>query len=206
MSISSFIRHALYEADQFLARYEYKEKTRERVSATIDPNQNSAVKTEIYSWGLSRKIVWGEPCDIEITNQPDTSFRVCSWKSNAPAPGVVIVKYIMVANIGCHFGDSTDAYGEQQGDWPTLDPSNSLRIYAKYTGYIPPGYVKGTSFDVTFTLTGHATIVGGGYSSIHWDPHPADPAWRRMAEQEVKEEEGKNGVTSPQEPPINSQS
>jgi hypothetical protein len=198
MSLVSFLRHAIYEADQFLARYQVKEKTRERVSK-LDPNQNSAVKTETYSWGLSQTIVLGTPCDIEIVGQPDTTLRIESWKSNVPAPGAVIVRHIMTANVGCLWGEAADAFGEHQANWPTLEPCNSLRVYGKYTGHVPMGYVKGESFNLTFEFSGTATIVAdGSYSDMHWDPHPDNPAWREETQRQI-DEVAKKEVTPPQE-------
>jgi hypothetical protein len=138
-------------------------------AALLDPNENSLLKIERYSFSLTNVFVLGTPSTlVDMTLQPNTKIRPQRVVFNAPAPNFVLLSGLQVANINAFVGDTEDAFTYSalaQGvalDLPTLEPANRLTISGAYTGFIPPGYATGFSYTFIATVQGPSTIAGGG--------------------------------------------
>lgn len=147
-----------------------KARARSRV-VKLDPNKDSPVKVERYSFSLSQVFALGTTAafDNNMSGTPDTDFRPQVITTNAPAPGFALISNIKMANVNVTVGPgSEDAYNYSAAAWgksldmPTLTPSNRATISGSYTGFVPPGYVLGASFTFGLNFKGPALLAGGG--------------------------------------------
>ena len=136
----------------------------------LDPNRDSIVKVERYSFSFSptTNLVLGTASNIvPFTQQPSTSIKGQRVIMNAPVPGFVLISSLQVANVNVLVGGTEDAYtysASAQGvmlDLPRLDPQNRATSAGAYTGVLPPGYTQGNSFQFIITLQGPSTLAGG---------------------------------------------
>lgn len=139
-------------------------------AALLDPNENSLLKIERYSFSLTNSFTLGGagvPL-VDMTLQPNTKIRPQRVVMNAPAPNFVLLSGLQVANVNAFVGDLEDAFTYSalaQGvalDLPTLEPANRLTVSGNYTGFIPPGFATGFPFTFIATVQGPSTIAGGG--------------------------------------------
>jgi hypothetical protein len=138
-------------------------------AALLDPNENSLLKIERYSFSLTNLFTLGTPTPlVDMTLQPNTKIRPQRVVFNAPAPNFVLLSGLQVANVNAFVGDLEDAFTYSalaQGvalDLPTLEPANRLTVSGNYTGFIPPGFATGFAFTFVATVQGPSTIAGGG--------------------------------------------
>ena len=136
----------------------------------LDPNRDSIVKVERYSFSFSpsTNLVLGTASNITpFTQQPSTSIKGQRVIMNAPVPGFVLVSSLQVANVNVLVGGTEDAFTYSAGaqgvmlDLPRLDPQNRATSAGAYTGVLPPGYTSGNSFQFIITLQGPSTLAGG---------------------------------------------
>ena len=136
----------------------------------LDPNRDSIVKVERYSFSFSptANLVLGNASNITpFTQQPSTSIKGQRVIMNAPVPGFVLVSSLQVANVNVLVGGTEDAYTYSAGaqgvvlDLPRLDPQNRATSAGAYTGVLPSGYTQGASFQFIITLQGPSTLAGG---------------------------------------------
>jgi len=136
----------------------------------LDPNRDSIVKVERYSFSFSPSdnLVLGTASNITpFTQQPSTSIKGQRVIMNAPVPGFVLVSSLQVANVNVLVGGTEDAYTYSAGaqgvmlDLPRLDPQNRATSAGAYTGVLPPGYTSGNRFQFIITLQGPSTLAGG---------------------------------------------
>lgn len=135
----------------------------------LDPNADSDVKIERYLFGLSQAFTIGTSAafDANLNQSPSTDFRPQMMVVNAPAPGFALADTIAIANVLVSVGGSVDLFNFASGqagtqvDFPTMTPSNKARFTGSYTGFIPPGYLNASSFTLTITLIGPASLAGG---------------------------------------------
>lgn len=133
----------------------------------LEPNKGSSIKVERYSFPLSNTIVLGTAVAFStLSGQPDTTIRPQRVTCNAPAPMFAFIQEIKVANVSVTIGSGLEdawdynANGVGQGlDMPTLSPANRATVLGSYSGFVPPGYVGGTSTSFTMTFKGPATIA-----------------------------------------------
>jgi len=149
--------------------YENPASTASR-SFLLDPNRDSKVKVERYSFSFSPpdNLVLGTATDMgAFTQQPSTSIKGQRVIMNAPIPGFVTVDTLQIANVNVFVGTTEDAYTYNAGaqgvmlDLPRLDPQNRATASAVYTGALPAGYTAGLSFQFIITLQGPAVLAGG---------------------------------------------
>lgn len=139
-------------------------KTKQRV-ALIEPNKGSSAKIQRYTFNLNAAVTLGTASTFSATNQPDTSIRPQRITCNSPSPGFAQLSEIKVANVSVIVGGTSDAWQfnangvGQSLDLPTLQPANRASFSGVYSGFTPPGFVGGTSYPLTLTLTGPASIV-----------------------------------------------
>jgi len=136
----------------------------------LDPNRDSKVKVERYSFSFSptTNLVLGTASNIgTFTQQPSTSIKGQRVIMNAPVPGFVLVSSLQVANVNVLVGGTEDAFTYSAGaqgvmlDLPRLDPQNRATASGAYTGVLPSGYTQGNSFQFIITLQGPSTLAGG---------------------------------------------
>jgi hypothetical protein len=139
-------------------------------SLLLDPNRDSMVKVERYSFSFSptANLVLGVASNIvPFTQQPSTSIKGQRVVMNAPCPGFVLVSTLQVANVNVLVGGTEDAYTYSAGaqgvmlDLPRLDPQNRATASGAYTGVLPVGYTQNASFQFIITLQGPSTLAGG---------------------------------------------
>lgn len=139
-------------------------------AALLDPNENSLLKIERYSFSLTNSFTLGGAGTplVDMTLQPNTKIRPQRVVMNAPSPNFVLLSGLQVANVNAFVGDLEDAFTYSalaQGvalDLPTLEPANRLTVSGNYTGFIPPGFATGFPFTFIATVQGPSTIAGGG--------------------------------------------
>lgn len=154
---------------QAMKAWERRERSKSRTGRRVrmlEPNKNSAVKVERYSFSLSQSIVLGTPSDVDMSGQPDTTIRPQRLTFNAPAPGFVTLTEIKVANVSVSVGSGAeDAYfynplGQDMTlDMPTLTPANRASLRGNYSGFVPPGYVGAAAYLLSASFKGPSSIV-----------------------------------------------
>jgi hypothetical protein len=135
----------------------------------LDPNADSSIKVERYSFSLADALVIGTASTLtsNMSQSPSTAFRPQVMTANVPAPGFVLATGIAVANVLVAVGGTTDLWNYSAGAWgrdldlPTLDPSQKLSITGSYTGFIPPGYLAAAAFTLSVSFNGPAVLAGG---------------------------------------------
>lgn len=136
----------------------------------LDPNANSAVKVERYSFsfGPSANLVLGTLSAIpNFTQQPSASIKGQRIVMNAPAPNFVFVTSLQIANVNVLVGGQEDAFTYSAGaqgvmlDLPRLDPQNRATSSGNYTGSLPVGFAGGAAYTFIITLQGPAVLAGG---------------------------------------------
>lgn len=139
-------------------------------SLLLDPNRDSTIKVERYSFSFSptANLVLGNASNIPtFTQQPSTSIKGQRVVMNAPVAGFVLVSSLQIANVNVMIGGTEDAFTYSAGaqgvmlDLPRLDPQNRATSAGAYTGVLPPGYTQGNSFQFIITLQGPSTLAGG---------------------------------------------
>ena len=136
----------------------------------LDPNRNSTVKVERYSFSFSPAVnlVLGTASPItNFTQQPSASIKGERILMNAPAYGFVFISTLQIANVNVLVGGQEDAHNyaaEAQGvflELPRLDPQNRATAAGSYTGSLPSGFTAGTSYPFVITMQGPAVLAGG---------------------------------------------
>lgn len=136
----------------------------------LDPNRDSTVKVERYSFSFSptTNLVLGTASNIPtFTQNPSTSIKGQRVVMNAPCAGFILVSTLQVANVNVFVGGTEDAFTYSAGaqgvmlDLPRLDPQNRATSAGAYTGVLPPGYTAGNSYQFIITLQGPSTMAGG---------------------------------------------
>ncbi len=152
-------------AGMYVAAVKKRAKTAQRKNL-LEPNAGSAAKVERYSFAISQAITIGTGVAINITGSPDVDIRPQRVVCNVPTPAFVFLSLIKVANVTVTVGpgveDAMDYSALAVGtmlDLPTLTPANRATVQGTYTGFIPPGYVNGTSSFFVTSMKGWASIV-----------------------------------------------
>ena len=136
----------------------------------LDPNRDSTVKVERYSFSFSptANFVLGTASNIPtFTQNPSTSIKGQRVVMNAPSAGFVLVSTLQIANVNVFVGGTEDAFTYSAGaqgvmlDLPRLDPQNRATSAGAYTGVLPPGFTAGNSYQFIITLQGPSTMAGG---------------------------------------------
>lgn len=136
----------------------------------LDPNRNSTVKIERYSFSFSptTALVLGTSSNQgTYTQQPSASIKGERIVMNAPQENFVFIQSLQIANVNVIIGGQEDANtysGRSQGVYlslPRLDPQNRATAASSYTGGLPPGFAGGASYIFVVTMQGPATLAGG---------------------------------------------
>ncbi len=136
----------------------------------LDPNRNSTVKVERYSFSFSpaANLVLGTASAITtFTQQPSASIKPQRVVTNAPQAGFVFMSTLQIANVNVFIGGTEDAFTYSPLaqntvlDLPRLDPQNRATSAGNYSGVLPPGFAGGAAFTYIITLQGPATLAGG---------------------------------------------
>lgn len=132
----------------------------------LEPNKNSAVKIERYSFGLSQAIVIATPVAIALAGNPSVDIRPQRICTNVPGPNFVFLNLIQVANVvvtvGTGVEDANDYAADAVGtilDLPTLSTQTPARVTGNYLGFVPASYVIGAASFFTTSFKGWANIV-----------------------------------------------
>jgi hypothetical protein len=136
----------------------------------LDPNRDSTVKVERYSFSFSpaASLLLGTSSSIaNFSKNPSTSVKVDRVVANVAIPMMVTLSQLQVANVNVFVGGTEDAYTYNPNaqniltETPRLDPQNSATSAGNYTGALPPGFSSGTSVTFVLTLQGASTMAGG---------------------------------------------
>lgn len=139
-----------------------KSASRERL---LEPNKGSTLKVERYAFSINQTFTLGVATALSMSGQPDTNIRPQRVSMNAPSPGFGSVSEIKVANVSVTVGGIGDAFEYnangvgQTLDCPTLSPANRATVLGNYSGFVPPGFVGGSSYLFCTTFKGPASIV-----------------------------------------------
>jgi len=168
MTHPAYRHHAIHAAH--MAHHWMNPASTASRSLLLDPNRDSIVKVERYSFSFSptQNLVLGTASNIPtFTQQPSTSIKGQRVVMNAPVPGFVLVSSLQIANVNVLVGGTEDAFTYSAGaqgvmlDLPRLDPQNRATSAGAYTGVLPSGYTQGNSFQFIITLQGPSTLAGG---------------------------------------------
>jgi len=136
----------------------------------LDPNRNSTVKVERYSfsWSPTSNLTLATAVSLgTFTQQPSASIKGQRLLMNAPAYGFVTIDTLQIANVNVLVGGTEDAFTYSAAaagvmlDLPRLDPQNRATASGAYTGLLPVGYTSGASFKFIVSLQGPAVLAGG---------------------------------------------
>lgn len=136
----------------------------------LDPNRNSTVKVERYSFSfspVSPMVLTVASNQGTYTQQPSASIKGQRVVMNAPQENFVFVQSLQIANVNVIVGGQEDANtysGRSQGvmlDLPRLDPQNRATASSNYTGSLPPGFTANVNYFFVVTLQGPSTLAGG---------------------------------------------
>lgn len=134
----------------------------------LNPNKDSALKVERYSFSINQSIVLGVGTGLALTGTPDTWIRPERIVMNAPTPAFVEVAELKVGNVSGTVGGIGDAFEYSsvgvgvELDLPLMSPSTKATMLGTYTGFVPPGFVGGAAFRFAVSLKGSATISPTG--------------------------------------------
>ncbi len=152
-------------AKTYVAAAKKAQNTKKRGSL-LEPNRDSHIKVERYSFTISQTISIGTGVVINQTGSPDVDIRPQRFVTNAPTVGFITLTLVKVANVTVTVGpgveDAFDYSALAVGtslDLPTLTPANRATVQGTYTGFIPPGFLNAQSFASTFSFKGWASIV-----------------------------------------------
>lgn len=135
--------------------------------AMINPNANSSLKVERYTFSISENITLNTAQTFTtLTGQPDVTIRPQRLTCNAPSPMFAFFQVIRMANVNVTVGvGQEDAFNYNANgvgqvlDMPTLNPANRATVLGNYTGFTPPGFLAGTVVPFTCTFKGPATLT-----------------------------------------------
>ena len=163
-----FVVFCMQKFIAFANEFEQTEKRKESLNdraSLLDPNADSVMKIERYTFTLNQELILGEPKEFEIPEtSPDTTIRIQRRFSNAPCPGFVITKEMRLSNLYVNVNGPSEEdeyiYANEgiQVDFPTMSPVNRFSVKGRYTGHIPRGFVKGNPFLFCMTFVGPSTI------------------------------------------------
>ena len=136
----------------------------------LDPNRNSTVKVERYSFSFSpaATLAVGTASTISsFTQQPSASIKGERVLFNIPQENMVLVNTLQIANVNVFIGTNEDAANYRAAaqnvflELPRLDPQNRATCAGSYSGAVPVGAAVGAAWTFIATLQGPATLAGG---------------------------------------------
>lgn len=137
----------------------------ERRALLLEPNKNSRIKVQRYTFSASKDLTLATPASIDITQNPDTHIRPQRVTANVPAPGMVTISDLKVANVSVGVGGTLDAFQfnangvGQSLDMPSLTPANRVRVQGNYTGSVPSPLSGTGTFTFIMAFTGPAKLA-----------------------------------------------
>ena len=138
----------------------------------LDPNGNSRVKVEGYSFPIVFNLTLGTASSPTATLQPNAMIKPTQVFMNAPAPAFVLISQLQIANVNAILGNADDAIFYSAGSFrtytklPLLDMSTRATFAGTYTGLVPPGYATSFVFPFTVTIQGPAVLAGNAPPSL----------------------------------------
>lgn len=136
-----------------------------RRESLLEPNKNSTLKIEKYSFVLNQVLTIGTLATINMSGAPDFKIRPIRVTMNAPSAQFVLVSEIKVANVSATSGASDDAINyaatavDQQLSLPTLSPQNKVTVLGQYTGFAPPPFVAPMTYTFSVGFKGWSSMV-----------------------------------------------
>lgn len=150
---------------QAWSRIQAEKQQTTRRAMLLEPNKNSRIKVERYTFAVNQTLALGTPEALDMDNSPDVNIRPQRVTANAPVPGFATLSDIKVANVSVGVGGTLDAFQfnangvGQTLDMPTLSPANKARVTGNYTGLTPTGYTAAAAFEMVVSFTGPASVV-----------------------------------------------
>ena len=138
--------------------------------AHLDPNKDSTVKIEGYSFTIAAAPVVlpvVAALAFNATGFPKTDIRPVRIIMNIPTVNFVYVQQIQVANVSSVVGVAEDAFKYSalavgtQMSLPRMTPSTPATVNGTYSGLNP--FAPATPYTLTISFEGPATVAGGGY-------------------------------------------
>jgi hypothetical protein len=138
----------------------------------LDPNRYSTIKVQGYSFSLNAPaagfFLMGIAAPFNVTLQPNSKIRPKRMVSNAPAPMMITLSAVQIANVNVLTGASDDAFIYSpnsfglENEFPTLDTSTRATMTGSYSGYTPVGFANNFPFTFVLTFQGPAALAGNG--------------------------------------------
>jgi len=155
---------ALHRAWAVRARQKAVGRRRRRL---LNPNLDSDIVVERYSFSMSQVLTVGTAATISMTQNPQVTFRPQRLTMNTPSVGFVEITGIQVANVNAQVGGIADAWDFNANgvgmamDLPTLSPANQASVSGSYTGFAPAPLQDDQSFRFIASFKGPAIVAGG---------------------------------------------
>lgn len=138
----------------------------EQRARLLEPNKDSKVKIERYSFTLSQAITIQTASAISLQGNPSVTIRPQRITTNVPGPNFVFLNLIQVANVvvtvGTGVEDANDYASDAVGtmlDLPTLNTQTPARATGNYLGFVPASYVVGSASFFCMSFKGWANIT-----------------------------------------------
>jgi len=149
-----------------IAQHVKKQQHRENRAMLLEPNKNSDLKVERYTFAVNTTITaLGTAGALSGSNSPDVNFRPQRVTANVVSPGMVFITDGRVANVSFTVGGTIDAWqwnanavGEHL-DVPTLTPANKATFSGSYSGLVPSPLSGTGAYTFMLSFTGPASIV-----------------------------------------------
>jgi len=149
-----------------IAQHVKKQQHRENRAMLLEPNKNSDLKVERYTFAINATITaLGTAGALSASNSPDVNFRPQRVTANVVSPGMVFITDGRVANVSFTVGGTIDAWqwnanavGEHL-DVPTLTPANKATFSGSYSGLVPSPLSGTGAYTFMLSFTGPASIV-----------------------------------------------
>jgi len=116
-----------------------------------------------YSFSLMSSIRLGESEHIRAIGFPDIPLEIDSVRLNIPCAGYIHDIKLAIDNTSISFKpDPLETFDFENrrmfNDSVIITPQTRMTLECKYMGFTPPGFIKGTIYNLIATFYGFAVI------------------------------------------------
>lgn len=161
-------RHPLHHpnphARRIIEKHLHRTRHTQRRAMLLEPNMNSELKIERYTFSVNANITLGTASAILATGSPDVNFRPERVTMNVVSPGMIFITDGRVANVSFTVGGQNDAWQfnanavGQSLSVPTLTPANRATVSGTYLGLVPSPLSGTGAYTFCTSFSGPATL------------------------------------------------
>ncbi len=148
---------------------------RSRREVRLNPNQNSDLKVEDYTFTVNitdpatgAAPIFGTASSLSGTNTPDVWLRPTRVVMNVPVMGLVLVSAITIGNVNGTIGGQSDGIIYSpisvgvRNSFPLMSPSTKATFLGSWSALAPAPFAVGGSYNLSMSLVGPATMAPRG--------------------------------------------